>query len=138
MYFGIGMAGSDLQKPSSASRSTLESHPGRPEAPADEGHGLTVASRFRAARGLAQGDLWGAEAPKGTNTKVLVEVGRRICRDIVVSTGRLEETLSAELLMCCPDKTALRKIRARRLPEAPLISRKGLLALYMNFARAKT
>ena len=47
---------------------------------------------------------WGAEAPKGTNTKVLVEIARRICRDMVASTDRPEETLSAALFMSDPNK----------------------------------
>ena len=51
-----------------------------------------------------RGDLLGGERPKGTNTKVLVEIVRRICRDIVASTDRQEETLSAALLICCPAK----------------------------------
>ena len=51
-----------------------------------------------------RGNLLGGERPKGTNTKVLVEISRPICRDIVGSTDRLEETQSAALLMCCPDK----------------------------------
>ena len=50
---------------------------------------------------MTQGRPSRGEEPKGTNTKVLVEIARRICRDMVGSTDRPEETLSAALLMCC-------------------------------------
>ena len=46
---------------------------------------------------------------RDTNTKVLVAIAQRICRDIVASTDRLEETLSAALLMCGSDKSVLRR-----------------------------
>ena len=88
----------------SACRSSLEARPGWLRATANEGPGPLLPVRFRAGRGLAQGRPSQGERPKGTNTKVLVEISRPICRDIVGSTDRLEETQSAALLMCCPDK----------------------------------
>ena len=77
------------------------------------------------------------EPARKTNTKVLVEIVQRICRDMVASTDRLEETLSAALLMCCPDQRGIRKTRAHRLPQTTLISRRCLLALLVNFALAE-
>jgi hypothetical protein len=38
---------------------------------------------------LAQDKRCGGEALKGTNTKVSVEIVRRICRDIVAASGSM-------------------------------------------------
>lgn len=68
---------------------------------------------------------------KKTNTKVLVAIVERTCSDMVASTGGPEETLSA-VADVRPGQNVFGKFRAHRLPQTPLVPRKGLSALSMK------
>jgi len=87
----------------SASRSTVEAYNGRLAA-ANEDHEKRSPLRSRASSRSVQREPGLGATMRKTNTEVLVVIARRNGRGMVATTGCLEETQSAALLMCASDK----------------------------------